>query len=71
MVELKLPMPPDRTPVKINIVVLADLNRELRDYAEAYKSSYGTTESVAELIPFMLSAFIANDAGFKKMKATK
>ena len=71
MVDLKLPKLPDRTPVKIGIMVSAELNRDLQDYAEAYKSIYGAAESVSELIPFMLAAFVANDAGFKKMKVAK
>jgi hypothetical protein len=70
VVELKLPRLPDRMPVKISITVPADLNRDLQEYAEAYKLTYGTAESVADLIPFMPAAFVANDAGFKKMKAS-
>ena len=71
MVELKLAKLPDRVPVKIALVVSAELNKDLQDYAELYRLSYGTAESVAELIPFMLSAFIANDPGFKKAKSGK
>jgi hypothetical protein len=69
--ELKLQKLPDRVAVKITFVASAELNRDLQDYAEAYKLTYGTTESVAEMIPFMLAAFVANDAGFKKMKTAK
>ena len=71
MVDLKLPKLPDRTPVKISIMVPAELNRDLQEYAEAYRVAYGAAETVAEMIPFMLAAFVANDSGFKKMKATK
>lgn len=71
MVELKLPKLPDRTPVKISILVPAGLNRDLQQYADAYTTSYGTAETVAELIPFMLAAFMANDGGFRKVRTAK
>lgn len=71
MVELKLPKLPDRTPVKITIVASAELNRDLQEYADAYSATYGNTESIAELIPFMLAAFIANDNEFRKLKRRK
>jgi hypothetical protein len=68
MSELKLAKLPDRTPAKITITVTAELNQSLRDYAEVYRESYGADESIAELIPFMLMAFIDSDAGFKKAR---
>jgi hypothetical protein len=71
VVELKLPKLPDRTPAKISITVSAELNRDLQDYAEAYKLSYGTAENVADLIPFMLAAFITGDGGFRKARSGK
>jgi hypothetical protein len=49
----------------------ADLTRELQDYADAYTAAYGVSESVAELIPFMLAAFIGGDSGFRKIKNGK
>ena len=69
MVELKLPKLPDRTPVKITIVTSAELHRDLVHYADAYRATYGTAESIADLIPFMLAAFMTTDGGFKKLKA--
>ena len=71
MTELKLPKLPDRSAVRITITASADLNRHLQDYADAYAVSYGAKETVAELIPYMLSAFIASDGGFKKLKTGK
>ena len=68
MADLRLAKLPDRKPAKVTITVSAALNRALREYAEAYQASYGTAESVAELIPFMLAAFIDSDGGFKKVK---
>lgn len=66
MPELKLAKLPDRTPVKISIRVAPDLYAALTAYADAYEATYGNTESVADLIPFMLTAFIAGDSGFRK-----
>ena len=68
MAELKLGKLPDRTPVKITISVLPDLAKALEDYAAAYEVSYGQKESVADLIPFMLAAFLTSDRGFAKAR---
>jgi hypothetical protein len=65
---LKLAKLPDRTPVRIILTVSPDLNRALTAYAEAYRQAYGTAESVAELIPFMLDAFLAGDRDFAKAR---
>jgi hypothetical protein len=66
--ELKLAKLPDRTPVKITIALNPDLNQTLRDYAAIYRAKYGEAESVAELIPFMLGAFLESDKGFAKAR---
>ncbi len=68
MSELKLGKLPDRTPVKITITVSPDLNQALRDYAAIYRTTYGEAESVANLIPFMLGAFLESDRGFAKAR---
>ena len=68
MVELRIGRLPDRTPVKIAIVVLPELNDRLRAYASAYSSAYGTDEPVTELIPAMLAAFLDSDRAFAKIE---
>lgn len=68
MSELKLGKLPDRTPVKIAITVNPDLNQALRDYAAVYRATYGEVESVADLIPFMLGAFLESDRGFARAR---
>ena len=68
MPELRLPKLPDRTPVKIGISVNPDLHSALMAYADAYHAIYGTAETIAELIPYMLAAFIEGDSGFKKAR---
>ncbi|MFN0191008.1 MAG: DUF2274 domain-containing protein [Aestuariivirga sp.] len=66
MTGLKLGQLPDRVAVKISITVLPDLKRALDDYAVLYARTYGAEEQVAELIPYMLDAFLKADAGFRK-----
>ena len=68
MPELKLAKLPDRTPSKITITVSSDLNAALRQYADIYRSAYGEDEPVAELIPFMLEAFLESDREFVKAR---
>ena len=68
MANLKLGKLPDRTPAKITITVNADLNQALQDYATLYRATYGETETIAELIPFMLEAFLDSDRAFAKAR---
>ncbi|MBB4263563.1 DUF2274 domain-containing protein [Bradyrhizobium sp. CIR3A] len=63
---MKLAKLPDRTPVKMNVVLAPGLAQRLRDYAEFYAETYGNKEEVAELIPFMLEAFLDSDADFRR-----
>jgi len=65
---LKLGQLPDRIPVKISVTVLPDLKKELDDYAAIYASTYGQNETVAELIPYMLDAFLSGDTGFREAR---
>ena len=68
MPTLKLPRLPARTPVKLTISVTPDLHRTLERYAECYRQTYGETEKVADLIPFMLEAFLVSDKEFAKAR---
>ncbi|OAZ12399.1 hypothetical protein TH15_17595 [Thalassospira profundimaris] len=65
---MKLAKLPDRKPVKLTVTVNAGLNRKLRDYATLYRETYGESEAVAELIPFMLEAFLENDRVFVRAR---
>ena len=65
---LKLDKLPDRESVKITFTAAADLKSALGDYAEIYRRAYGQKESVADLIPFMLEAFMNADPGFKRAR---
>lgn len=66
MAGIRLARLPDRSPVKLTISVLPDLNQRLAEYAEFYRQTYGSEEPVAELIPAMLSAFLDSDRGFRR-----
>jgi hypothetical protein len=68
MANLKLGKLPDRIPVKLAISVSPDLNRALVEYAAAYRETYGQDEAIADLIPAMLSAFLAEDRAFAKRR---
>ena len=65
---LKLDRLPDREAVKITFTADADLKSALNDYAEIYRRAYDNKESVADLIPFMLDAFMNADPGFKRAR---
>jgi hypothetical protein len=66
--DLKLPKLPDRTPVKFTIAVSPDLAARLASYADAYEAVYSRRESVGDLIPFMLAAFLEGDRAFNKRR---
>ena len=68
MAALKLPKLPDRAPVKLTISVSPDLQAALEAYAQAYETAYGRSESVADLVPYILQAFIENDREFNKAR---
>lgn len=71
MADMKLAKLPDRTPVKINLVVSPELNANLQDYATLYQKTYGQEESLPELIPFMLQSFLDADRSFAKARRLK
>ena len=66
MASLKLGKLPDRETTKITFTASAELNKLLTTYAAAYEAEYGLRESITDLIPHMLDAFIKTDRGFQK-----
>ena len=68
MTNLKLAKLPDRTPARITITVSADLNQALYAYQKLYAATYGASEKIADLIPFMLEAFLDSDRAFAKAR---
>lgn len=66
MGDLKLPKLPDRTPVKLTVMVTPDLHCRLQEYAAAYSEVYQVDEPLTELIPAMLSSFLDSDRAFNR-----
>lgn len=71
MAGIKLERLPDRTPVKITILVSPDIGRALADYAAAYEMAYGEAAAVAELVPAMLAAFLESDREFARSRRSR
>lgn len=65
---LKLPKLPDRTPVKVTLILTPDLHQRLQSYAALYRDTYGSPEPVADLIPYMLDAFLDSDRAYVKAR---
>lgn len=71
MADLKLGKLPDRTPVKLALTITPDLHAALTDYAEIYAAAYGANETVADLAPAMLAAFLDSDREFQRARAAR
>lgn len=71
MSTLKLGKLPDRTPMKLTISVSPELKHHLEEYAAAYEAAYGQRESVSDLIPYMLRAFLDTDRGFARHRTSQ
>ena len=65
---LKLPKLPDRTPVKLTVTLNPDQHQRLLSYAALYRVTYGTAEPIADLIPYMLDAFLDSDRSYVKAR---
>ncbi|WP_428408696.1 DUF2274 domain-containing protein [Hyphococcus sp.] len=65
---LKLAQLPDRAPVKLTIQLTPDQISALADYADIYEATYGKRESIEQLAPEMIDAFLSGDAGFKRAR---
>ena len=66
MTGLKLGPLPDRVPSKLTITLTPELKKALDDYATLYARSYGSEEQVADLVPYMLEAFLKADHSFRQ-----
>jgi len=65
---MKLQKLPDRTPVKLSVVLSPQLALRLREYSNFYTETYGATEDIADLVPFILEAFIESDIEFRRTR---
>ena len=65
---LRIAKLPNLTPVKLTASLEPEVHQMLEDYALIYGDSYGETIKPAELIPVMITAFLASDNGFKRAR---
>lgn len=68
MVSIRLGKIPDRVPVRLALTLPPDLHQALLDYAALYREAYGDAETVPELVPWMLRAFLETDRAFLKTR---
>jgi hypothetical protein len=68
MNEMRLRKLPDRTPVRLTVVLPPELNEALLDYAVLYGEVYGQAEPLSELVPAMLAGFIEGDKAFARRR---
>ena len=72
MARLKLQKLPERTPVRLTLMVPPELHRRLEEYAGLYEQEHGTAEPLVELVPAMLASFLDSDrAFFARARASK
>ena len=71
MKKIKLAKLPDRVPLKLTVTLPSELAARLRRYADLYAEQYGTREEPAELVPYILDAFIKGDAEFQRTTREK
>jgi hypothetical protein len=69
MAELRIAKLPDRTPVKLSIAVMPELHDALQNYAKLYADTYGQADTMVDLIPAMLVAFLEGDRAFVKYRS--
>ena len=65
---LRIAKLPNLTPVKLTASLEPKIHKMLEDYARIYSDSYGETVKPAELVPSMISGFLATDNGFKRAR---
>ena len=65
---LKLNRLPDRTPVKLTIMISPELKRSLDEYAGVYRETYGSDEPIGELVPAIIAAFLDSDRSFQRAR---
>jgi len=69
MPDLKLARLPDRAPVKLTLSLMPEPHDRLTQYADLYHEAYGHAETVADLVPVMLGAFMDGDRAFMRRRA--
>lgn len=64
MPDLRLCKLPDRSSVRMKILLPAEVHQSLLDYGALYAEFYGKTVSEADLVPAILSCFLDGDKAF-------
>ncbi len=64
--KLRLGPLPKPEPVKLTIILSAEVKATLDRYAALHAQTYGERVDAAALAPHMLEAFMARDRGFRK-----
>lgn len=62
---------PERTPVRLTIVLDPASHALLQEYATLYSATYGQEETLSELIPFMLRSFVDGDKAFVRARRSR
>ena len=65
---LRIAKLPNLTPVKLTVSLEPEVHQMLEDYAKIYGDNYGEAVKPAELVPTMISGFLATDNGFKRAR---
>ena len=65
---MKLDKMPDRTPVKLTASFPPEDHADLALYADLYAETYGEDAGPADLVPFIVRAFLAGDTAFRRAK---
>ncbi len=68
---MKLEKLPERTPVKLTVGFAPDDHADLALYAELYAAAYGEAAAPADLVPFIVRAFLAGDPAFKRARKAR
>ncbi|MBQ1561475.1 MULTISPECIES: DUF2274 domain-containing protein [unclassified Caulobacter] len=70
MADLKLGKLPNRTPVKLTLSIMPDVEDALGDYATIYNTRNGVEASPADLGASMIEHFLLNDREFVAARKT-
>ncbi|QKD44908.1 DUF2274 domain-containing protein [Alicycliphilus denitrificans] len=69
--KLRLGPLPKSEPVKLTVILSAELKTTLDRYAALHAQTYGERVDAVTLVPYMLEAFMARDRGFRGSTAKR
>jgi len=65
---LKLGPIPDRSPIKLSLLLAPNVHAALNDYAAIHAREYGQEVPVTDLAALMIEKFLHSDAAFKRIR---